>query len=288
MRATIWGSRGSLAAPGPETVRYGGNTSCIEVSVGDGRLIILDGGTGIRGLGLSLRERPPSRIDILLSHLHIDHVEGLGFFSPMWEPGVEIHLWAPAEPPLSLLERLSTYLSPPLFPVRLDQARSHVFFHDVPEAPWQLGAVRVAASPVRHVGPTVGYRLEGPDGTLTYISDHEPAFGIDVATADPAGVSGRNLARRSDVLFHDAQYTEEEYEDRMGWGHSSVAHTVWFGRISQVRRLFMFHHDPLHSDAELEAMLLRAKELWGDAPGSPTLAAEGMTVEVSRPPRGVE
>jgi len=280
MRAKVWGCRGSLAAPGPETVRYGGNTSCVEVRLSDERIIVIDAGTGIRGLGVALAANLPERIDILLTHLHLDHIEGLGFFTPIWNPEAEIHLWGPASTNHSLRERIATYFSPPLFPVHVDDIPSKLSFHDVPEDEWELGGAVVRGQAVNHPGPTLGYRVEQTGKVLTYISDHEPALGIDLSSASPDWVSGYGLARGADVLFHDAQYTEDEYPHRVGWGHSSIAHTVAFGLLAKVRRLLMFHHDPLHTDAQLETMLVRAHELWGDEHDGLALASEGMEVEI--------
>jgi phosphoribosyl 1,2-cyclic phosphodiesterase len=281
VKARVWGCRGSLAAPGPETVRYGGNTSCIEVRTADGQLLVIDAGTGIRGLGLSLDGNRPARIDLLLTHLHLDHIEGLGFFGPVWDEGCDLHIWGPASPGHSLRDRVAAYFSPPLFPIHLDQIPAQVSFHDVPEEEWEIGALRLKAQPVIHPGPTVGYRLEENGKVLTYISDHEPALGVDLTNVPPDWISGYALAERADVLFHDAQYTEEEYGQRTGWGHSSIAHTVSFALITKARRIFMFHHDPLHSDAQLEAMLVRARELWGPEKNGLALAYEGMEVEVT-------
>ncbi len=281
MRVRVWGCRGSLAAPGPETVRYGGNTSCVEVRLSDERLVVIDAGTGIRGLGVALGADRPEHIDILLSHLHLDHIEGLGFFTPMWDPTCEIHLWGPASPNHSLRERIATYFSPPLFPVHLDEIPARLHFHDVPETEWELGPAMVRGMPVTHPGPTLGYRVEEDGKVFSYISDHEPALGVDLSTASPEWVSGYGLARGADVMFHDAQYTEDEYPHRVGWGHSSIAHTVAFGLLAKARRLVMFHHDPLHSDGQLEAMLIRAHELWGEEPDDLILAYEGMELEIT-------
>jgi len=281
VKAKVWGCRGSLAAPGPETVRYGGNTSCVEVRTVDDQLIVIDAGTGIRGLGLALDGNRPKRIDLLLTHLHLDHIEGLGFFGPVWDKDCELHIWGPASPGHSLRDRVAAYFSPPLFPIHLDQIPARVAFHDVPEEEWELGAVRLKAQPVNHPGPTVGYRLEENGKVLTYISDHEPALGVDLATVPPDWISGYAIAERADVLFHDAQYTEEEYPGRVGWGHSSIAHTVTFALVAKVRRLLMFHHDPLHSDAQLEAMLVRARELWGQERNGLALSYEGMEIELT-------
>jgi phosphoribosyl 1,2-cyclic phosphodiesterase len=280
VRAKIWGCRGSLAAPGPETVRYGGNTSCVEIRPSDGHLLVIDAGTGIRNLGISLTAHLPERIDILLTHLHLDHIEGLGFFTPIWGQGVEVHVWGPRSPTRSLREGMARYFSPPLFPVHLDELPSHVAFHDVPDHEWELGSARIRAQQVNHPGPTVGYRIEDQGRTLTYISDHEPALGVDLLAVEPEWISGYALAFGTDLLFHDSQYTEDEYPNRVGWGHSSIAHMVTFAQITKVRRLLMFHHDPLHSDGQLEAMLARARELWGEERDGLALAYEGMEIDL--------
>jgi phosphoribosyl 1,2-cyclic phosphodiesterase len=280
VRAKIWGCRGSLAAPGPETVRYGGNTSCIEVRLSDERLIVIDAGTGIRNLGVSLGGDRPERIDIMLTHLHLDHIEGLGFFTPIWDPACEVHLWGPPSPNRTLRERVATYFSPPLFPVHLDDIPSRLQFHDVPEEEWEVGPATLRAASVTHPGPTLGYRVEENGRSLAYISDHEPALGVDLSTVSPEWVSGYAVAQGADVLFHDSQYTEDEYPVRVGWGHSSIAHTVAFALLTKVRRLLMFHHDPLHSDAQLESMLRRAHQLWGAEQNDLELSYEGMEVDV--------
>jgi phosphoribosyl 1,2-cyclic phosphodiesterase len=280
VKAKVWGCRGSLASPGPETVRYGGNTSCIELRPSDDRLIIIDAGTGIRALGTHLGPDMPGRVDILFSHLHLDHLEGLGFFTAIWNKDCEIHMWGPPSAQTTLREDIARYFSPPLFPLHLDEIPAKLVFHDVPHEEWAIGVTSVSANSVIHRGPTVGYRLEDQGKVLAYISDHEPAIGVDLVSVSPDWVSGYGVARGADVLFHDAQYTEEEYEQKVGWGHSSIAHTVTFGLISKVRRLIMFHHDPLHSDDQLEAMLARAQTLWGAERNGLSLAYEGMEIDV--------
>ena len=286
MKAKVWGCRGSLAAPGPDTIRYGGNTSCLEVRLESGAVLVLDAGTGIRILGLKLAEEVPKRIDILLTHLHLDHLEGLGFFTPLWTAESELHIWGPPSPLKSLKDRIATYLSPPLFPVHLSAIPSQPTFHDTPsDEEWELAGVRVAAQPISHPGPTVGYRIEEEGRTLVYMPDHEPALGIgDLRGISPEWLSGYAAAFGADVLFHDAQYTEEEYGHKVGWGHSSTEHVVTFAQLAKVRRLFMTHHDPLHTDDDLEAIFVRARELWDgngvDHDGEIALAYEGMEVEV--------
>ncbi|HWO69210.1 MAG TPA: MBL fold metallo-hydrolase [Actinomycetota bacterium] len=278
MLVRIWGCRGSLAAPGPDTLRYGGNTSCLEVRLSDGTLLVLDAGTGIRPLGLALDGARPARIDVLLTHLHLDHLEGLGFFEPLWDPGTELHIWGPPSPVRPLRQRIATYLSPPLFPVRLSEVPARLVLHDAPEEPFRIGPATVRAQPIVHRGPTVGYRVVEGGRVLAYLTDHEPALGVSIGTAPPEWVSGYGIAAGADLLIHDCQYTEQEYGPRMGWGHSSTAHAAAFARLAGARRLLLFHHDPLHDDGVLEAMLARVRELWPE--GLVELAREGMALEV--------
>lgn len=280
MRARIWGCRGSLASPGPETVRYGGNTSCVEVRVGDDELLVLDAGTGARPLGLTLVDELPRTIHVLLTHLHIDHIEGLAFFAPLWSPDVDLHIWGPPSPLQSLEHRIAQYLSPPLFPVHLHDIPSQPKFHDVPDDEWKVGTARVMARPVSHRGPTVGYRIQENGASLAYVPDHEPALGLDLRATEPEWISGHSLAYAADVLLHDSQYDETEYPKRIGWGHSSLVHAVTYSMVQAVRQLIMFHHDPLHSDDQLETMLARARELWEADGDGPILAYEGMELEL--------
>jgi phosphoribosyl 1,2-cyclic phosphodiesterase len=276
MRATVWGCRGSLASPGPETVAFGGNTSCVQLELSDGTPVVLDAGTGIRLLGLELARLPRRPIHVVLTHLHLDHLEGLGFFVPLWEPGVEIHVWGPASPVDTLQERIAKYLSPPLFPVQLSEVPSNLIFHDLAEEDVALGSARVRAEPVSHRGPTVGIRIEEHGRTLAYIPDHEPYLGAGPDGVDPEWLSGYSLAEGATVLMHDAQYFEHEYPNHVGWGHSSVSHAVAFAQASGVEKLVLFHHDPLHSDDQLRSLQTRARALWGPDGQEPELAFEGM------------
>jgi phosphoribosyl 1,2-cyclic phosphodiesterase len=165
VKIRIWGCRGSLASPGPDTVRYGGNTSSVEVRLDDGSLIVLDAGTGIRELGRHLaKSEPVKKINLFLSHLHLDHVEGIGFFSAIWDPDVELHVWGPPSPLRSLQDRIATLMSPPLFPVHLADVPCRPIYHDVPEEELKIGNATVYVQPVAHRGSTVGYRI-GRSGT---------------------------------------------------------------------------------------------------------------------------
>jgi ribonuclease BN (tRNA processing enzyme) len=248
----FWGTRGSLATPGLDTVRYGGNTSCVEVRTDAGDLAVLDAGTGIRALG---REIPTDakRVDVLLSHLHMDHVQGLGFFECLYREGCQVHLWGPASTTMSLRTRLTRYLSPPLFPVRLRDLPA-LTLHDVPLGKFEIPGFTVHCALVRHPAPTVGYRLEADDAALTYLSDHEPALGVRDFPGPPEWTSGFDLAHDADLLIHDTQYTDDEYETRTGWGHSTVAQAVAFVTAVGARTYVPFHYDPTHGDADLDRM----------------------------------
>jgi phosphoribosyl 1,2-cyclic phosphodiesterase len=257
MRVTLYGTRGSVAAPGPETARYGGNTSTVEVRAADGTVLVLDAGTGIRRLGAQI---PPdlARIDILLTHLHMDHIQGLGFFGPLYRPDVEVHIWGPASSTLPLDARLSRYLSPPLFPVHLRDL-PRIICHEVPRPAFEIGPFRIQTALVCHPNPTVGYRLEEQGRSLVYLPDHEPALGLrDDQWLAPEWISGYDLAAGADLLIHDAQYTDDEYACCVGWGHSTYRHAFEFAARVGAKEIVLFHHDPSHDDAMLERLLADA------------------------------
>jgi phosphoribosyl 1,2-cyclic phosphodiesterase len=254
MKVTIWGTRGSLATPGKDTARYGGNTACVEVTGQDGTRLVLDAGTGIRALGIAL----PSdleRIDVLLTHLHLDHIQGLGFFLPLFNPRMEVHIWGPAGATLGLRGRLMRYLSAPLFPVPLRDLPCRLILHEVPCAPARVGEFEIRSDLICHPGPTVGYRIRSPRGVIAYLSDHEPALGELQLRLPADWTSGHALADGVDLLIHDAQYTDEEYAARVGWGHSSFNHAFQFASMAGAKHLVPFHHDPAHDDDTMDRLI---------------------------------
>jgi phosphoribosyl 1,2-cyclic phosphodiesterase len=257
MKVTFWGTRGSQAAPGPETVRYGGNTSCVEVEVVPESRVVLDAGTGLRRLGTKL---PPEvrRVDVLLTHLHMDHLQGLGFFDPLFQPGFEVHIWGPGSATTELRQRLTRYMSPPLFPVRLPELPCELHVHDLNNASVEVPGIVVRAALVCHPGPTVGLRLETEHASLAYLPDHEPVLAHERFAHSPEWCSGFDLAHEVDVLIHDSQYDELEYRERVGWGHSTLRHAIAFAEVTNAKTLVPFHHDPAHDDDMLDATFAKA------------------------------
>jgi len=256
-RVCLWGTRGSIASAGPDTVAYGGNTSCVEIEGRDGTIVILDAGTGIRRVGDTFVE--PRRIDILLTHLHMDHIQGLGFFGPFFLDDFDVHVWGPPSTTQDLRTRLTRYLSPPLFPVRLRDVAARLELHDAPIGKFTVGGLEVSAQTVIHPGQTLGYRISDGSTTIAYLPDHEPALGVAELGGEPDWTSGHDLARGADLLIHDAQYTADEYDQRVGWGHSRIGDAVALAQMAGARQLVTFHHDPAHNDEELDEMLADAR-----------------------------
>jgi phosphoribosyl 1,2-cyclic phosphodiesterase len=274
----LWGTRGSLPSPGPDTIRYGGNTPCVEVRGDDGTVLVLDAGTGVRRMGAAIRADTP-RVDILLTHLHMDHIQGLGFFEPLYRPGLEVHIWGPASTTLDLHARLTRYLSPPFFPVRLRDLPSDLLLHDVPTGRFTIGQFEITAALVCHPGPTVGYRIADRSATMTYIPDHEPALGTPSFPREPEWTSGFDLALNADLLIHDAQYSGSEYPQHVGWGHSAITDAIAFTVAANAKQLVAFHHDPGHSDAVLDRLFAEARHSL-PLPPQLTPAREGMRFEL--------
>jgi len=285
VKITFWGTRGSQATPGSETVRYGGNTACVEVESDDGAVLILDAGTGIRPLGNTMAKRS-GRVDILITHLHMDHIQGLGFFQPLYGDDLDVHIWGPASTSQPLPARLTRYLSPPLFPVHLRDLPCASNVHDVPYGSFDIGPFHVTSELVCHPGPTVGYRIEADGASIAYMPDHEPALvasEVGGLRGDPNWTSGFDLAHDVDLLIHDAQYTPLEYADRVGWGHSTVAEALDFARLAHVKHLVLFHFDPTHDDDSLDGMFADATAATAVDGMIVTAAHEGDTLTVSNP-----
>lgn len=279
LRITIWGTRGSIATPGPQTARYGGNTACVSVEGENGTVVVLDAGTGVRMAGAAI-PRSAKRVDVLLTHLHMDHIIGLGFFPPLQRPGLEVHIWGPKMAGGDLRTRLTRYLSPPLFPVRLRDLPANVTLHEIASADLTIGELRVTSGYVTHPDPALGFRVGAKGRAVAYLPDHEPALGVgDVFPIGPAWTSGHRIAAGADLLIHDSQYTGLEYDERVGWGHSSIDQSIAFGKQAQVGELLLFHHDPSHDDATMATLAAEAKESAGTSLAVEA-AVEGAVIEL--------
>ena len=281
MKLKVWGARGSVPAPGPHMNRYGGNTSCVQLTLSNGENLILDAGTGIRSLGVNMLSG--GRIHILLTHLHLDHIQGLMFFPPCFRAESEITIWGPSSPEATLENRIARYISAPLSPVEVRELPCSVAFRDTPASEWELGGATIRSEAVTHRGPTLGYRITDGDTTVAYIPDHEPALGASLDQLEPEWISGYDLARDADLLIHDCQYADDEYPNHVGWGHSGLSDTLTFAGRVGAKRLLLFHHDPLHSDEFLDDFCTTARRGWeqrGFDPAQLELGMEGAELEV--------
>jgi phosphoribosyl 1,2-cyclic phosphodiesterase/DNA-binding response OmpR family regulator len=291
VRVQFWGTRGSIAKPGPSTARYGGNTSCIEVRSARGTLVILDCGTGGHSLSQKLMSGRAKglRGHILISHTHWDHIQGIPFFAPLYAPGNEWDIYGPRGVGQSLRETLGGQMQYTYFPVTLDQCRAKIRYHDLVEGTFDIDDIKVSTHYLNHPALTLGYRLEADGGTVVYACDHEPHMRI-LASGD-GRITGQDLrhaefVNRADLLIHDAQYTAEEYPARVGWGHSSVEYVVNLGRFAQVKKVALTHHDPLRDDDAIDRLVANIKAKLGEDASSLDVfaAAEGQVVEVSPSP----
>jgi phosphoribosyl 1,2-cyclic phosphodiesterase len=267
----FWGVRGSIACPGVETLRYGGNTPCIEVRCG-GRLLILDGGTGARPLGNALmRAGAPIDADILLSHCHIDHIVGLPFFAPFFAKGHRFRVWAGnLLPSHDLQEVMRILMGPPIFPIGIDSFMAHVEFRDfgAGEVLTPSEGVTLRTAPLDHPGGATGYRIEFGGRSLAYLTDTESRGDFD-----PRVVA---LARGAGLMIYDCTYTEDRIGSKAGWGHSTWEAGVRLADLAGAKTLCIFHHDPDHDDARMDKIAAEAK---ARRPGT-IVAVEGALVEL--------
>src|SRR4051812_38348094 len=273
----FWGVRGSIPVPGPTTVRYGGNTSCVEVRA-DGEIIVLDAGSGIRLLGMELEKEfgeRPVNLSLLLTHTHWDHIQGFPFFLPAYRTKNQIRVLGYEGARAGLAAILAGQMETPFFPVSLKELSSNIAIEELKEMEFNIGRVRVASKFANHPGICAGYRLFTSRGSVAFFPDNEPyeLLKLHIADRDNASVPDAKVfasAERaklveflhgSDVLILDAQYTDEEYAKHIGWGHGSLSRVVSLALEAEVRRLILFHHDPTHDDDKIDEMLEAARML---------------------------
>lgn len=272
VRVRFWGVRGSIATPGPDTVRYGGNTPCVTVEWGRS-LLILDAGTGIRPLGLTLQAEAagqPLDLKMLITHTHWDHIQGFPFFVPAYVPGNKLEIHGPHSVDKPLEKVLRGQMDHAYFPVSLGDMAADIRVHEVREPSFQLGDFKITAQYVNHPGVTMAYRIEAGHAVVTYATDVEP-YRTLLARDDDAGRSAEygddrdgdlmNLIRGADLYIADAQYTEADYRTKRGWGHSCYLDAIQLGARAGARRIALFSHDPMHDDAAIDRKVEDARRV---------------------------
>jgi len=269
--------RGSIPTPGPSTVRYGGNTSCVEVRSGE-EIIILDAGTGLRPLGLELLaefKNRPLNLTLLITHTHWDHIQGLPFFAPIYNPRCRLRILGCQGSREGLLNALTGQMESTYFPVPFSQLPGNIEIEELEDFNFDIGPVLVRAQRANHPGVCVGYRLFSPDGIVTYFPDTEPRPGGD----DREMI---DFLRDADLLILDSQYDRAEYKKHTGWGHGCVDDSVALGLKAGVKKLCLFHHDPAHDDKTIDSFLKRARQLVAakKARLKVEAAREGMTIQL--------
>jgi phosphoribosyl 1,2-cyclic phosphodiesterase len=274
LRVTCWGTRGSIPAPGPQTVRFGGNTSCVEVRTADGRRLIFDAGTGLRAFSKRIAGNGGALdAHLFVTHYHWDHIQGFPFLAQLYDAGTHLHIHGPREGDISVERAFSGQMSTLYFPIPLDAIAASLEFSSANGAPWREGGVEVQAFRVQHPGVTYGYRVRAGGASVVYVPDNE--IGEE---PDPRWYAEMvEFAGGADLLLHDAMYSQAEY--LRGWGHSTFGQALRLAEDAGVRRLALFHHAPDRGDAELERIVGEMRE---------ALAARGSALELSAAAEGEE
>jgi phosphoribosyl 1,2-cyclic phosphodiesterase/ActR/RegA family two-component response regulator len=294
VRVRFWGVRGSIPAPGPSTMVYGGNTSCVELRAEE-QIIVLDAGTGVRPLGIALAEEfggRPLDLTMLISHTHWDHIQGFPFFQPAYNPNNKLRILGYEGARKGLVATLNSQMESPFFPVGLRQMPGNIAIEELQDLQFDLGRIKVRAAFMNHPGVTMGYRFYTREGSIAFLPDNEPFVRLKTQAAYPAKVDTEvvrfaraqdqkiiEFVRDAEVVIMDAQYDCEEYAHHVGWGHGCVDDVVALALAARVKRLFLFHHDPAHSDEKVAGLLARARE---------RVAAQGSAMEVEAAREGME
>ena len=290
-RIRFWGVRGSVPVPGPGTVRYGGNTACVEIRADD-ELIILDAGSGIRELGLALQKEfgaKPIKVNLLITHPHWDHIQGFPFFIPSYNDKNQIRVFGYDRVDSGLREIMVGQMATPFFPIALYDLPGKIQFQSLDQMDFNIGKVRIVARRANHPGVCLGYRVFTSKGSICYLPDHEPYESFTLHSVESNAISAEEVKQRvssersalteflrdADVLILDSQYTDEEYRSHVGWGHGSIATSISQARDAHIRKLVLFHHDPRHGDEMIDRMVESARALAAES-------GDGLVIEAAR------
>src|SRR5256885_2305749 len=261
---TFWGPRGSIPTPGPATSRYGGNTPCVAVDATGGQLVVLDAGTGIRALGLDLvaKKNGAAKVEILLSHAHWDHIQGLPHFKPFFAPGNSVRIWGSRQGTTSLEAILRQQMDPAVFPVPLDALSAQLTVQQVDTDEFSIGEFRVQTIKLRHPGTTLGFRLTPAKGGpgMAYVTDNELGLGGEYEVSKTWRRDFVTFLKGVDLLIHDAMYTPKELEQHRGWGHSTYEEAVTLAQDAGATQLVLFHHEPEHDDEAMDGLVAAARK----------------------------
>jgi phosphoribosyl 1,2-cyclic phosphodiesterase len=257
-RVKFWGTRGSIATPGPETVRYGGNTACVEVRCGQD-ILIFDCGTGIRELGIALAREYAERnleVHLFVSHTHWDHIQGFPFFQPAYRAGNRVNIYSLHSPDRSLEKLFTGQMDGNYFPVTLDDLMARLHFEEL-SGEVQIGDVKISHMHLNHPGLALSFKVQSKGRSLVYMTDHEPYHKLlgDSPHTKKLDAEIDAFAKDADLLIREAQYTDEEYLTKRGWGHSTTTDAALSAASSDVKRLVLFHHDPMHDDHQVDTMV---------------------------------
>lgn len=261
--ARCWGTRGSIASPGPGTARYGGNTPCLEVNFDSGQRIIFDAGTGIRSLGATIAgDEGPVEAIVFLTHFHWDHIQGFPFFQPLYRPDASFRIIGPEQLDVDVQTLFAGQMGPIYFPIPFEALAAEKTFHHLNEGTWEEGDVRISAMRVKHPSYTVGYRIDYGGVSLGYVPDNE-LLGDEYDVPPDWRQRFVDFVGDVDVLIHDAMFTAREYEHRVGWGHSTFQQNLDLAAECGAKKLLFFHHAPDRDDAELSEIAARCEDIAG-------------------------
>ena len=261
---TFWGTRGSIPTPGPDTARYGGNTACISIGSSNGRLVILDAGSGLRPLGHELMKHRSGVLiaDILLSHTHWDHIQGLPFFKPLSSRETSVCIYGAAQEGVPLKEILGRQMDPMVFPVPLNALAASLTVVEIEPGDFEIDEFKICAFRLRHPGTTLGYRLVPFSGgrEIAYVTDNELGPGGNYEVTADWRARMVDFVQGADTLIHDAMYLDQIIQARAGWGHSTPRQAVDLAREGRCRQLVLFHHEPEHDDTALDLLVRDTRE----------------------------